>query len=57
MFDFDITGSGEINMMTFGVCPGYGLAILHLEYLVDLSEMQEFAIVMKNPLKVHLSLR
>ena len=57
MFDFDITGSREINMMTFGVCPGYGLAILHLEYLADLSEMQEFAIVMKNPLKVHLSLR
>ena len=77
-FDFDITGSREIKMMTFGagrrICPGYGLAILHLEYLVanllwgfewkkvegdevDLSEKQEFAIVMKNPLKVHLSPR
>ena len=38
VFDFDITGSREINMMTFGagrrICPGYGLAILHLEYVV-----------------------
>ncbi|KAI6695764.1 hypothetical protein NL676_023474 [Syzygium grande] len=68
---FDITGSREIKMMPFGVgrriCPGYGLAMLHLEYFVanlvwlfrwrtaageevDLSETQEFSIVMKNPL-------
>ena len=75
---FDITGSREIKMMPFGVgrriCPGSGLAMLHLEYFVanlvwnfewkavegddvDLTEKQEFTMVMKNPLKAHLSLR
>ncbi|KAK7858456.1 cytochrome p450 89a9 [Quercus suber] len=65
-------------MMPFGVgrriCPGSGLAMLHLEYFVanlvwsfewkaveggdvDLTEKQEFTMVMKNPLKAHLSLR
>lgn len=35
---FDVTGSREIKMMPFGagrrVCPGYDLALLHLEYFV-----------------------
>ncbi|XP_054786540.1 cytochrome P450 89A2-like isoform X2 [Prosopis cineraria] len=68
---FDITGSKEIKMMPFGVgrrmCPGYNLAMLHLEYYVanliwnfewkaptdhvDLSEIQEFTVVMKSPLQ------
>ncbi|KAE8077536.1 hypothetical protein FH972_016093 [Carpinus fangiana] len=75
---FDITGSREIKMMPFGagrrICPGFGLAMLHLEYFVanlvwyfvwkavdgdevDLSEKQEFTMVMKYPLKAHLSPR
>ncbi|KAF8014905.1 hypothetical protein BT93_H0643 [Corymbia citriodora subsp. variegata] len=75
---FDITGSREIKMMPFGVgrriCPGLGLAMLHLEYFVanlvwlfqwgtvageevDLSEKQEFTIVMKNPLRAQICLR
>ncbi|KAK9120369.1 hypothetical protein Syun_017986 [Stephania yunnanensis] len=77
-FDFDITGSREIKMMPFGagrrICPGLGLALLHLEYfvanlvrefkwtaregdVVDLSEKQEFTIVMKHPLWSHLTPR
>ena len=75
---FDITGSREIKMMPFGagrrMCPGSGLATLHLEYFVanlvwnfdwkavegdevDLTEQQEFIVVMKNPLKAQLSPR
>nr|QNS30014.1 cytochrome P450 [Nothapodytes nimmoniana] len=75
---FDITGSREIKMMPFGagrrICPGAGLALLHLEYFVanlvwyfewkavdgddvDLSEKQEFTIVMKNPLRAHITAR
>lgn len=75
---FDITGSKEIKMMPFGagrrICPGYNLALLHLEYFVanlvwnfdwkvpegghvDLSEKQEFTMVMKNPLQAHISSR
>ncbi|KAL9241735.1 hypothetical protein vseg_015809 [Gypsophila vaccaria] len=76
--EFDITGSREIKMMPFGagrrICPGLGLALLHLEYFVanlvwkfewsaveehpvDLSEKQEFTIVMKHPLHAHISPR
>ncbi|WCJ27746.1 Cytochrome P450 superfamily protein [Euphorbia peplus] len=75
--EYDITGSREIKMMPFGVgrriCPGYGLAMLHLEYFVanlvwkyewkavnedvDLSEKQEFTVVMKNPLQAYISPR
>ncbi|OVA18405.1 Cytochrome P450 [Macleaya cordata] len=75
---FDITGSREIKMMPFGagrrICPGLGLAMLHLEYFVanlvrefewtarigddvDLSDKQEFTMVMKNPLWAHISPR
>ncbi|CAK9181364.1 unnamed protein product, partial [Ilex paraguariensis] len=52
-------------------CPAFDLALLHLEYFVanliwyfewttvdvDLSESQQFTVVMKNPLKAHLSPR
>ncbi|GMG98245.1 hypothetical protein Nepgr_000085 [Nepenthes gracilis] len=76
--EFDITGTREIKMMPFGVgrrmCPGSGLALLHLEYFVanlilkfqwtvvnggdvDLSEKQEFTVVMKNPLRAQISPR
>lgn len=76
--EFDITGSREIKMMPFGagrrICPGFGLAILHLEYFVanliwkfewaaadghevDLSEKQEFTVVMKHPLHAWISPR
>ena len=72
---FDVSGRKEMKMIPFGagrrICPGYELAILHLEYfvanlvlkfqwkavegdVVDLSEKQEFTIVMKNPLQVQL---
>ncbi|GAA0149158.1 oxygenase [Lithospermum erythrorhizon] len=74
---FDITGSREIKMMPFGagrrICPGFSLALLHLEYFVanlvwcfkwepvdgdtssvDLSEKQEFTVVMKNPLQARI---
>ncbi|CAK9309083.1 unnamed protein product [Citrullus colocynthis] len=36
--EFDVTGSKEIKMMPFGagrrICPGWSVAILHLEYFV-----------------------
>lgn len=75
---FDVTGSREIKMMPFGagrrVCPGFAVALLHLEYFVanlvrsfqwtplqggevDLTEKQEFTIVMKNPLQAQISPR
>ncbi|XP_057972803.1 cytochrome P450 89A2-like [Malania oleifera] len=72
---FDLKGVREIKMMPFGagrrMCPGYGLAMLHLEYFVgnlvwnfewkgegvDLSEKQEFTFVMKYPLGAILSPR
>ena len=75
---FDLTGNKEIKMMPFGaggrMCPGYGLALLHLEYFVanfvwnfewkaidevgvDLSEKQEFTVVMRNPLLARITPR
>ncbi|XVF42827.1 hypothetical protein PTKIN_Ptkin01aG0396600 [Pterospermum kingtungense] len=71
----DLTCSKEIKMMPFGagrrICPGIGLAMLHLEYFVanlvwsfawkavdgddvDLTEKQEFTMVMKTPLQAQL---
>ncbi|XP_072996084.1 cytochrome P450 89A2-like [Typha latifolia] len=71
----DVTGSREIKMMPFGagrrICPGLGLAMLHLQFfvanlvrefewlpvegkLVDLAEILEFTVVMKNPLRAHI---
>lgn len=75
--NFDITCNREIKMMPFGagrrICPGLGLAVLHLEYFVanliwkfewnkvdedvDLSEKVEFTIGMKNPLHARISPR
>ncbi|KAL9671075.1 hypothetical protein QQ045_008640 [Rhodiola kirilowii] len=74
--EFDVTGSKEIKMMPFGagrrICPGYQLAMLHLEYFtanlvarfrwvavdeVSLEEKQEFTMVMKHPLQARLELR
>ncbi|XP_042516811.1 cytochrome P450 89A2-like [Macadamia integrifolia] len=74
----DITGSREIKMMPFSagrrICPGLGLATLHLEYFVanfvkdfkwtvgdgekiDFSEKEEFTVMMKSPLRAHVSPR
>lgn len=69
----DITGSREIKMMPFGagrrICPGLGLAVLHLEYFVanlvkefeweaegevDLTEKESFTTFMKTPLRARL---
>ncbi|XP_074580744.1 cytochrome P450 89A2-like [Curcuma longa] len=69
----DITGSREIKMMPFGagrrICPGLGLAVLHLEYFVanlvkefeweaegevDLTEKEAFTTVMKTPLRARI---
>ncbi|CAL5024815.1 unnamed protein product [Urochloa decumbens] len=69
----DLTGSREIRMMPFGVgrriCPGMGLALLHLEYFVasmvrefewaavagvDLAERPEFTVTMERPLRARV---
>ncbi|GAB2220533.1 hypothetical protein Drorol1_Dr00008193 [Drosera rotundifolia] len=74
--EVDITGTREIKMMPFGVgrriCPGLGLATLHLEYFVanlvwkfewkavdevNLEEKTEFTIVMKHPLRARITER
>ncbi|KAK8941643.1 Cytochrome P450 89A2 [Platanthera guangdongensis] len=72
--EVDLTGSKEIKMLTFGagrrMCPGYVLAILHLELFVanlveflwkpergeevDLSEKLELTTIMKNPLRAQI---
>ncbi|XP_047321784.1 cytochrome P450 89A2-like [Impatiens glandulifera] len=78
LVDTDITGSKEIKMMPFGVgrrmCPGMGLALLHMEYFlanlvwnfewiaiegdeVDMSEKQEFTVIMEKPLQTKLKPR
>ncbi|XP_047322125.1 cytochrome P450 89A2-like [Impatiens glandulifera] len=78
LVDTDITGSKEIKMMPFGVgrrmCPGMGLALLHMEYFlanlvwnfewiaiegdeVDMSEKQEFTVIMEKPLQAKLKPR
>ncbi|MBA0632045.1 hypothetical protein Godav_000862 [Gossypium davidsonii] len=73
---FDITGSKEIKMMPFGarrrICPGYVLALLHLEYFVanlvwnfewkaggdiNMEEQREFSVRMKHPLQALISPR
>nr|KJB80555.1 hypothetical protein B456_013G103500 [Gossypium raimondii] len=73
---FDITGSNEIKMMPFGarrrICPGYALALLHLEYFVanlvwnfewkaggdiTMEEQREFSVQMKHPLQALISPR
>ncbi|CAL5014237.1 unnamed protein product [Urochloa decumbens] len=72
----DLTGSREIRMMPFGVgrriCPGMGLALLHLEYFVasmvrefewaavagvDLAERPEFTVTMERPLRARVRRR
>ncbi|CAN6269705.1 unnamed protein product [Urochloa humidicola] len=72
----DLTGSREIRMMPFGagrrICPGLGLALLHLEYFVasmvrefewaavegvDLAERPEFTVTMERPLRARIAPR
>ncbi|KAL9248768.1 Cytochrome P450 89A2-like protein [Drosera capensis] len=74
--EVDITGTREIKMMPFGVgrriCPGLGLATLHLEYFVanlvwkfewkavdeiNMEEKSEFTTMMKHPLRARISER
>ncbi|PUZ49446.1 hypothetical protein GQ55_7G326300 [Panicum hallii var. hallii] len=73
----DLTGSREIRMMPFGagrrICPGLGLALLHLEYFVaslvrelegavvgvgvDLAERPEFTVTMERPVRARVTRR